>query len=298
MTSTYDQAERGTPTGRRITLALAITAAVLSCGPMASLMAQEPPARERDARPDRGERPSGAEPSTRPTVRVPFMRGGGGLERFREREGNQGGDRVPGTAPFYSQDEGREFFRFVEDRMPNVSTALAEARAMRQGNPQGGNEGRSGATWERQRWLIQTALFQYRRYTRGTKDFPELEEQYLKDVRDTDDMVGLLVEVRGADDARREEIRGEVRKRLESLAVSIVAERRRRIEKLREMLAREERALSVDEPRLQQGIDSRLEEMFSKLAPAGEGRNEGRGEGRGQNRGEGTRTPATRPSAK
>lgn len=165
---------------------------------------------------------------------------------------------------FSSEDEHKDFDQFIHDRMPITADAIRDPRPF---FAQGSNA--ALARFDRRRWLTQTALFQYRRYTKARKDYPDEEKQYALDVKNTDEMIGLLREFRAADAGKRDEIRDTLHEKMQALARSLLAERKRRIDKLRASLEKEEQALARDENRLEDGVDRRLDDLLSKVAPIG-----------------------------
>lgn len=167
--------------------------------------------------------------------------GGGGGGMF-PREG--GPERL-------SEEEQNRFRVFANTHMPNISFAIEEVRLPRQ-----------------RLWLTGTALFHYRRYERGRRDFPQMEEQLLQDVRNIDELVRLAREYPTSPPERQAALRAEMRERMVSVSTSMLEERRRRIERLREQLDREEAALDRDQAQIEQSIDQRLEE-FLRLGPGG-----------------------------
>lgn len=174
---------------------------------------------------------------------------GGRLGAFREeREARMSAPegRVPGAPGERMSDEEQARFRvFVNSFMPNLDAARQEISSPRQ-----------------RLWLMGMAKFQYQRYERGRRDFPQLEETFRQDIRNVDDMVRLAREYPSAPESRQGEIRVELRGKMKSVATNMMSERRKRIEKLRDQLEREERGLIRDEERLEGGLDSRVEELL------------------------------------
>ena len=198
---------------------------------------------------------------------MPFVQGR--LNALREERQVGGPDGRPGAERMTEEEQAR-FRVFLNSYMPNVLAATQEVR-----NP-------------RQRlWLTGVAAFNYRRYERGRRDFPQMEEAFRKDIKDSDDMVRLAREYPGLPASRQQEIRTEIRGKMKSVATSMLTERRNRIERLREQLEREERALIRDEERMDQGMDGRLEEILRLGARINDaGRGEPKGDGKAEQGGE------------
>jgi hypothetical protein len=224
---------------------------------------------ERDEPPKSAERERSA-PSSRPHPRV----GGPLFPRLRP-ESNSAQPKRDNSGPgaeLLQMNEGelREFVQFLAQHMPYTVGALRD-------KPIDASESQqeivrslvaNRANVEKRRWLAAAAIFQFRRYNRGKRDFPDLTNQYLQDVKDTDDMVGLLIQYRQADEAKREQLKPELRTKLQTVARSMLDERRRRIQKLRESLEKEEAQLARDESRLDEGVDRKLEEMLTRTLAA------------------------------
>lgn len=175
-------------------------------------------------------------------------------------------DNARDTARDRGRDTARDNPREAARNVGSPGDAPPPGEAAAQGSS--GEFPRPPGRLERRRWLTQTALFQFRRFERGRKDFPELEDTYLRDVRLTDEMVGLLREFRSASGDRRDEIRSEVRVRLTSVAESLIEERRRRIDRLKAQLEKEEAAVARDENNLDSNVDKRVDEIFARLGAA------------------------------
>lgn len=168
----------------------------------------------------------------------------------QEREARMGGSegrplQGPGDRQRMSEEEQARLRVFVNSYMPNLDAAMQEIRLPRQ-----------------RIWLMGMAKFQYQRYERGRRDFPELEESLRQDIRNIDEMVRLAREFPSASESQQGAIRVELRERMKSVATNMIMERRKRIEKLRAQLEREERGLSIDEKGLEGVVDTRMEELL------------------------------------
>ncbi|MFN4244207.1 MAG: hypothetical protein ACK4PI_13330, partial [Tepidisphaerales bacterium] len=181
----------------------------------------------------RGERPEEAggpgEPARRP------LGGWGDLDRPR--------DLLPERL---SEEDQRRFRVFMSSYMPHLLFASEDA-----------------ARPPRQRlWLRGVALFHYRRLERVRRDFPELGERVLADVRDVDEAVRLAREYRTLSPEGQEQAREEITRRLLSVGRGLIEERALRIERLREMLAREEANLERDRQSLESWTRQRAEDFL------------------------------------
>lgn len=196
-------------------------------------------------------------------------RGGGGRGRNadQDRSGNPGPDDRPGrgrndallrppnnvSRENLSREEREEVLAFIRANMPNTAAYWEETL----GNP----EYRT-----RRAWVFSHALFQYRRYHKTRGDMPDLEDRLLDDVRTTDDVLGLAIRhTRTTDMKEQQEIRGEIRQKLRKLAEGALSERKKRIERLREALAREESNLAAEESVLDENVETRVEEMINRI---------------------------------
>lgn len=151
--------------------------------------------------------------------------------------------------------EGANIQNFVRTFMPNLGHAMWDEQV----SPR------------QKAWLFGIATFQYRRYTKGIIEFAELQKMYEQDVRDNDDVVRLLQEYGYAGKERKQELRSEMRVKLVSLAENMLVERRRRIEKLKLELERQQTAVARDSDRLEKGVDTRMDDWIKLMSPAPRG---------------------------
>lgn len=166
-------------------------------------------------------------------------------------------DRLREAGPERMSDEDQRRFRvFMSSYMPNALFASEDvSRPPRQ-----------------RLWLRSLALFHFRRLERVRRDFPELAERVLQDVRDIDEVIRLAREYRTLPTDQQEATREAIGQRLLSVARGVIEERERRLQRLREQLEREEAQLQRDRAGVEEWTRSRVDNFLRLGEPEREGR--------------------------
>ena len=194
-----------------------------------------------------------AAPTTEPANAPPSDNGtGGGLT-------GSAGPRRLRSAPAFgripTQEELRSAMDFARQNMPNLYHMWD---ALGRG-PQ-------------RRRLGEYAIREYRRYQQAREnELPERAEAMLKQIRSQDEIFALVQEFQDAAPDKQDAVRQRLRDKMRQVVLDMLQERQQRIERLKQMLQREERALENDRARSDATADDRLEKLLNETRPVREG---------------------------
>jgi hypothetical protein len=198
---------------------------------MAGATVSAAPATE-PATPQRPDRPAGLAPgAARPMVPNGRNRG-------------MGGGRMASTA-----EERAAFVEFAQENMPNLFRMWEDAP---RGTP-------------RRFRVFGFGLQRYRLYQQlkenGTQ---EQLDQMLKRIQSEDELFALVQELQDAPADKQSEIRQRLRARMRDVMSAMLQDRQERIERLKQMLQHEERALQNDRGRIEQTTEERVQRLINE----------------------------------
>jgi hypothetical protein len=164
-----------------------------------------------------------------------------------------GGMNFPGVANPINEQEKQDTLSFATQNMPVLSEMWSDTANF--------------PRFARQRtWLLSVAAFQYKRYSNGKKDFPELEAKYLSDAKTTDEVLGLIRQRPSASASVRTIIDTEIHTKLRAIADNYLAERHMRLDKARKSLEALEERLRRDEEQVDDSVKSGADKMINNLS--------------------------------
>jgi len=161
------------------------------------------------------------------------------------------GMRFPGRRPTTQEIEGT--MEFARDAMPNLFRMIEEM---------------PGRSRHRVR-LFGHALREYRQYM-AALDSPGESAAVLERARAQDELFALVREFRNAAPEQQDELRRQLRDKMLMVVRDGLREREARIERLREMLEREDRALTDERGRVEETARERVDRLLRE-APGGRG---------------------------
>jgi hypothetical protein len=119
----------------------------------------------------------------------------------------------------------------------------------------------------RLRFFLRGVIIGYfERVEDGKREAPDLASAYQRECRNMDELIGLTREyARPQDDRKREAVLGQMRDKMQAIAVARLDERRHRLNSLRARLEMQERALQTEQERLANAVDEHLNEVISRM---------------------------------